>query len=717
MNRIDLLPFVAVRRSAIAQARVRGLVSDALLAAARLPEHDASLQAAFEEARARQAEGALAAARAPAMLAALTAASRSFVRDLSSLVPRNDKRTRHAVTTALRYLTRGAFKTSPFGRFVEVDFASVEEAAHGLSYASGPAAFSRARVHARLRDRLWERTRRSPPIGARVRWAPLLATDEDSVVYFVVRDGWLKLQRVSGPVARSVTTAAAVGGPVDASVEGDLAEALPRLFELGLVEWDARAPSGEPDDALIASSESNRALVALARAYGEAVDATDRIAAQDALMRAALDGEGASPPTDAVEEDRFGGARASAGRARLTSWIEDLDALVTLAPKSDVLSARRALATWYRARWGARSSPFHEVYAHWQREAPVTALTGEASSDEAHEIARALALDTDGAHDVARVVRWAAERPSARVSPCWGAYLLVGTESSGARAALQGISHGFGRGFGRFLFGAPPAVRDAVVRRNRCLSPEHEFFELAGSPGFGADLHPDVGLRTFVLPGYLDDGRARLDATALVVRPRDGDGLLELVDGHRSKVLFRADLRLTEIAGSGLDELLALLAGFESPNVDALLDAVRAHVARADGDGVLSFARVVAPSGLVLSRRRWRFTRARIEELLRARTALERWRAYARTCRAHGVPDEHFARVARARSTSRASYKPRWVHLGIVELVDDIVRVMARAEGADLVIEEAMPSGGVAVGGEHHTAEIYVEWSRRGWRP
>lgn len=679
----EVLPVVVVRRAALREQTL-----DAL---AGLDRDDF-------------ARAVLAFARDEHFRAALVASSWSFLRDLTSLEPRRDKRTRHAVQTALRYLTRTAKKVSPFGRFTVIELGELGDLSELSESERVAPPSSWIELNKAFVTPLTTRAGTSAAEKRRgLRWNPTLVVHDGRAVFLRRSDAGFVLQALDPRIGSRLDLSLTAEEWLAREVGDDAPKVARRLLEAGVIEWDARAPHASALLAFAREIPEAEIAAGAGRRFGSSSSADVRCQAVTrarAVLDAVTKNVSDVPDTDLFVEDRFGGVAHGFDRARIERFAGDAERLCRTALALDRREVDDGFDAWIAARFGTRATPLltvFEAFAHELAEGRFEELSTHPPSarprDATPDIAGA--LHADGDHH-----RLALDVPAIDPEdvPSLGFWLAIG-----ASTALSAAGPGFGRGFGRFLRGAPRSVVDLLRARNRALASAFSLFELSPAPEMSADVHPAIGLPVLMMPGVVRDTALRdgdlLRMKALHVVLGEG-GRAELHDRERGRLRL-VDLRLTSAPPNRFERRVRRLAGFRPFAVDAVLDEARRMASRST-QGVVMSPRICGPSGLVFARRRWQIPHERLAGA-----------PYLTLASDLALPRAHFAALRGGLPSSRSSHKPRYVNLDLPDTVDDLVRTARRAR-ASLVVEEALPASGIAVEDGTFAAELYVERSRSG---
>lgn len=728
----------------------------------------AELDRVFREEAARELEWLRTVAADPGLRRGLALASPQVASGLSRL-GEGGKRERRLAVSLLRYVSRAAFKLSPYSTFTRLALARPVD---GPLRLLGRPDEWRERSLVRLRLYLVEQIaavlRRAPGVweSQRVRLNPTVE-EAGTGRCRLLRPGFWSIDKGTMRQHAPAVVETSLGDPLldwlreqlpeDRAEEADLgdlaramadelgsSDALEKLLQMGLLLVDPPWPTGHPrleeavglvrlvqrEDAFSTASDPRVAV----REIGESVLevwrsglATAGLPAETALFRSKEEevyedvlvlGPGGEADPALVE------APLPAMREALRCAVPWLRLIDLQTPRYEIL---HTLAAAMRSHWPGREEVgvlelFQEVRLLWrQLEKGLSELFNPFGLPEIAELARLrravrerlpglIRGEEDGGRiDPAELEALLASLPS-HITPAVGPCLfLQPADPAGRLWVLNRIFEGTGRYASRFTAVMPDPIRRRFNAEMATRAPR--FLDLAWPHGDTLNVHGVQAGKVLILPGEAPElpAGARTEIQDLRVRLDPATGLPGLTDATGEPLV---PVWLGGAALSFAPSLLRFLAVFGPGELKPVPLPRRPRPIEGGGDAKI-LDRLLLGS-LVLGRRRWILPVDALRERIGGRSDRPPSRAWAevdRWRRSLGVPDRVFALEKVRHETIEELWKPQYLDL-TSPLFFQILEAVARTAGSSLVLEEVLPDPQDLprdAAGERWAVELQVE--------
>jgi hypothetical protein len=669
------------------------------------------------------------------------------------------RRERRMTASLLRYVSRAAFKLSPYSTFTRVALARIVDGP--LRLCGGPAEWeerSLVRLRLYLAEQIAAVLRRAPGVweSQRVRLNPTLEEAGPGRCR-LLRPGFWSIEkgamRQRAPAVLETSLDDSLldwlrerlrGEPslgnLAAAMDEDFgsSEALEKLLQMGLLLADPPWPTDHPrleeaaglvrlverEDAFSSASDPEVAVREIGKGVMEVWRsglAAAGLPAETALYQG-KEGEvyedvmvlGPGGEADPVLVEAPLATMREAVRCA-SPWLRLID---LQSPRYEILYT---LAATLRSRWPGRETVgvlelFQEVRLLWrQLERGLSETFDPFGLPEIAELARLRRQvreklpglvregEDGGRIDPADLETLLAPLPSF-ITPVVGPSLfLQPADPEGRLWVLNRIFEGTGRYASRFTAVMPDEARRRFSEDMAARAPR--FLDLAWPHGDTLNVHGVQTPRVLVLPGEIPELPAgvRMELQDLRIRLDPASGLPGLTDAEGQPVV---PVWLGAAALTFAPSLIRFLAAF---GPGELKPVSTPRPARPLGDVKVLDRLLLGP--LVLGRRRWilptEALRERIDERLPARAwaEVDRWR------RSLGVPDRVFALEKIRHETIEDLWKPQYLDL-TSPLFFQILEAVARTVGPSLVLEEMLPAPEAFprdAAGEHWAVELQLE--------
>lgn len=677
--------------------------------------------------------------------------------------PGDRRRERRMTTSLLRYVSRAAFKLSPYSTFTRLALGrAVEGPLRLLGSLEEWEERSLVRLRLYVAEQIAAVLRRAPGVweSQRVRLNPTLEEAGPGRCR-LLRPGFWSIEKGTMRQHAPAVLETSLADPLvdwlrervtdDLSL-GDLAsamaddfgssEALEKLLQMGLLlvdpPWRTDHPRLEEAAGLVRIVEREDAFAKAGDPEGAAREIGDSVAeawrsglasaglpAETALYRG-KEGEvyedvmvlgpgGEADP--ALVEAPLGALREALRCA--TSWLRLID---LQSPRHEIL---RTLAAALRSHWPGREEVgvlelFQEVRLLWrQLEKGRSEIFDPFGLPEITELARlrhkvreklaglVYSKEDGGRIDPAELEALLAPLPSHLIPVVGPSLFLQPADAEGRLWVLNRIFEGTGRYASRFTAVMPKGARRRFSEELAARSPR--FLDLAWPHGDTLNVHGVQTPRVLVLPGETPElpPGVRTELQDLRVRLDPATGLPRLTDAAGEPLV---PVWLGGAALAFAPSLIRFLAVF---GPGELKPVPTPRPARSLGDVKVLDRLLLGP--LVLGRRRWivpaEALRERIGGRQPARAGARTWGDFDRWRRSLGVPDRVFALEKIRHETIEDFWKPQYLDL-TSPLFFQILVAIARTAGPSLVLEEMLPEPAAFprdAAGERWAVELHVE--------
>jgi hypothetical protein len=293
----------------------------------------------------------------------------------------------------------------------------------------------------------------------------------------------------------------------------------------------------------------------------------------------------------------------------------------------------------------------------------------------------------------------------------------------GYRTVVNAIFGSHGKMFSRFLDMVPRKVRrDLKTYVKETLSPYGMPVEINDPSNHNANLYPRILDYELRIPGakYSHSRKQQIPLGRVVIKRSGKDEKLYLYDKDLGQKLLPVDFGFQNVFRRM--ELFRFIHNFTPVEFilqNLLFSVINDHMNNADnssqenGRPYKILPRIVYERTIVMQRKTWIVQPAGLPR----RAAGEDEQMYFIRVREWtkdlGLPDQVFIRRARTDTKPAGDdYKPQFIDLYSPSHVTVLEKIINRSEGANYLIEEALPQGpqGLPVDGKHFASEFFVQF-------